>query len=140
MKVLALHLLPALLVLTIAASAQNNNSPSPIAGTWQLVSGSYKKGNNASSRDSSTVIQYKVITNDWFMFTAFSKGADTLLAATMGHLTYNGKEMTHTAVYSTSRARVGVTATYAVEVNGAILRMKGKLMGGDLEEVWIRKQ
>jgi GH43 family beta-xylosidase len=124
-------------LLSIKAFTQNKNT-SPIVGTWQFVSGTYKTNNNVVTRDSSTFAHYKVITPNWFMYSAFIKGADTLYASTAGTLTYNGKEMTHTAKYSSSKGRIGVTATYTVEVKGNLLYQKGKLGNTEVSEIWVK--
>jgi hypothetical protein len=124
-------------LLCINAFSQNSNAPS-IVGTWQFVSGTYKTNNNVVTRDSSTFAHYKVITPNWFMYSAFIKGADTLYGSTAGTLTFNGKEMTHTAKYSTAKSRIGVTATYTVEVKGNLLYQKGKLGDTELNEIWVK--
>lgn len=122
-------------IATSAYAQQKNNS---IFGSWQLISSTSTNKGIVTTRDSTTDAQYKMITPTWFMFSAFRKGTDTLIMSTAGPLTYAGKEMTHTGMYSTSKARVGITATYSVEVKGNLLYQKGKIGNTELNEVWVR--
>jgi hypothetical protein len=125
-----------MIVLIFAAGDVFCQKSAPIVGTWQLVSSVNKDG---SVTDSSTIAQYKVITPNFFMVSAFNKGPSVeLIGTTTGTVTYNGKEMTHTATYSSLKRRVGITATFAVEVKGNNLYMKGKLGDRELNEVWVK--
>jgi hypothetical protein len=124
------------LILMLAAGDAFTQRDAPIVGTWQLVSAVNKDG---TLRDSSTIAQYKVITPQFFMVSAFKKGADAaFIGTTTGTVTYNGKEMTHTATYSTVEGRVGVTGTFKVEVKGNNLYMKGTIGKSNLDEVWVK--
>ena len=118
--------------------AQQKSTSIPYVGTWQLVSATYTTASGTTKNDSSTIAEYKVITPQFFMYSVFRKGPDTLLISTTGTVSFKDNQMTHTAQYSTSKARVGITATYSVEVRGNNLYQKGKLQDTELEEVWVR--
>jgi hypothetical protein len=121
-----------------SALAQQNTTSLPYVGTWQLVSGTYTNASDTTKYDSTTIAEYKVITPNFFMYSVFKKDADTLLISTTGTVSFRGNQMTHTAQYSTSKSRVGVTATYTVDVRKNKLYQKGKLGDTELEEVWVR--
>jgi signal transduction histidine kinase len=46
--------------------------------------------------------------------------------------------MTHTAKYSSSEGRIGVTATNAVEVIGNSLHQKAKIGDTELNGIWVK--
>jgi hypothetical protein len=123
---------------TFVTIAQNQGGLSPVVGTWKLVSSTHTSGNNIRKSDSTTIAEYKVITPELFMYSVFDKVTDTLIMSSIGKISIQGNQVSHLATYSTNKNRVGITATYTMNVKGNIMHQTGELMGTKLEEVWLR--
>ncbi len=121
-----------------AVAQKQGTAAEAFIGTWQLVSATWGDRDSTSGYDSSTVIEYRVITPNWFMYTIFQKKTNTFIGSSCGKLTIIGDQMTNTAEYSSLEGRKGVTNTYTVEVKGNIMHQKGKYSGVGLEETWVR--
>jgi hypothetical protein len=80
--------------LSICAQAKakpSKTKPSPLIGTWQLMSAVYTTKDTTMQWDTSTIRQIKVVTPKRFMFVVMQKNTDSVMAAATGKVVFKHK-------------------------------------------------